>query len=345
MQLHHRMTFCLLLLPCLATAQPRVPADQRYATLESSELQLQLTSAFGGRVLSLQRKGEPNFLRVGAAVGTQANPEINASSGDIAYLGHDVWVGPQSQWWLHQQINTERRAAAANWPPDPWLSLAPAQWLQRDADQLRLRGAASPVTGMQLEKTFRLDPERADTVQLRVSAQNIRDTPVAWDLWFNTRVHPATRVFVPVSMASDIRVEGAPDPDMPDHRFEDGMLVLHAGAGSMGPRGKWFVQPTVGWMAGFNGSQALIIRFAKHPRATIHPDQAQVELYLDAGGIAEGLLEMEVHAPYRELQAGERMQAAEQWTLLQWDGGDDTAAQRGFLCAQAAALQLAGACR
>ena len=345
MQLHLRMTFCLLLLPSLAIAQPGISTDERYATLESSELQLQLTSAFGGRVLSLQRKGEPNFLRVGAAVGTQANPEINASSGDIAYLGHDVWVGPQSQWWLHQQINAERRAAAANWPPDPWLSLAAAQWLQRDANLLRLRGAASPVTGMQLEKTFRLDPERADTVQLQVSAQNIRDTPVAWDLWFNTRVHPATRVFVPVSMASDIRVEGAPDPDMPDHRFEDGMLVLHAGAGSRGPRGKWFVQPTVGWMAGFNGSQALIIRFAKQPRAAIHPEQAQVELYLDAGGIAEGLLEMEVHAPYRELQAGERMQAAEQWTLLQWAGGDDVAAQRGFLCAQAAALQLAGACR
>ena len=345
MQLHLRMTFCLLLLPCLATAQPGIPANERYATLESNELQLQLTSAFGGRVLSLQRKGEPNFLRVGAAVSTQTDPEVNAGSDDIAYLGHDVWVGPQSQWWLHQQINTERRAAAANWPPDPWLSLAPTQWLQRDADQLRLRGAASPVTGMQLEKTFRLDPERADTVQLQVSGQNIRDTPVAWDLWFNTRVHPATRVFVPVSMASDIRVEGAPDPDMPDHRFEDGMLVLHAGAGSMGPRGKWFVQPTVGWMAGFNGSQALIIRFAKQPRAAIHPEQAQVELYLDAGGIAEGLLEMEVHAPYRELQAGERMQAAEQWTLLQWEGGDDAAAQRGFLCAQAAGLQLAGACR
>ena len=345
MLLHHRITLCLLLLPSLAIAQPDTPAVDHAAVLESSELQLQATSAFGGRVLSLQRNGEPNFLRMGAAVRTQPDPVVNASSDDIAYLGHDVWVGPQSQWWLHQQINPERRAAVANWPPDPWLSLAPAQWLQRDAGQLRLRGAASPVTGMQLEKTFRIDPERADTVQLQVSGQNIRDTPVAWDLWFNTRVHPATRVFVPVSMASDIRVEGAPDPGMPDHRFENGMLVLHAGAGSMGPRGKWFVQPTVGWMAGFNGSQALIIRFAKQPRASIHPEQAQVELYLDAGGIAEGLLEMEVHAPYRELQAGERMQASEQWTLLQWDGGDDEAKQRGFLCAHAAALQLAGACR
>ena len=96
MQLHHRITLCLLVLPSLAIAQPHTPADDHSAVLESSELQLQLTSAFGGRVLSLQRKGEPNFLRIGAAVRTQPDPAVNASSDDIAYLGHDVWVGPQS---------------------------------------------------------------------------------------------------------------------------------------------------------------------------------------------------------------------------------------------------------
>ncbi len=330
---------CLLLLPTLALAESLSTPDP-VSALRNDQLQLQVSSAFGGRVLSLQREGQPNFLRVGPAVNTEPNPEVTAESGDIAYLGHDVWVGPQSQWWLHQQINPQRQAAKANWPPDPWLSLAPAQWLQRDADQLRLRGAASPVTGMQLEKSFRLDPARPDTVQLQVTGRNIRDSAVAWDLWFNTRVHPNTRVFVPVATASDIRVDGAPEAGTPDHVFADGMLVLRAGPASSGPRGKWFVQPTAGWMAGFNGQQVLIIRFAIQPRSAIHPEQAQVELYLDAGGIAEGLLEMEVHAPYTTLQPEEQMQAAEQWTLLAWEGGDDAQAQRAFLCAQ----QLQEAC-
>ncbi|WP_293715950.1 DUF4380 domain-containing protein [Stenotrophomonas sp. UBA7606] len=331
---------CLLLLPTLALAESPSTPDP-VSALRNGQLQLQVSSAFGGRVLSLRREGQPNFLRVGPAVNTEPNPEVTAESGDIAYLGHDVWVGPQSQWWLHQQLNPQRRAAKANWPPDPWLSLAPAQWLQRDADQLRLRGAASPVTGMQLEKSFRLDPAQPDTVQLQVTGRNIRDSAVAWDLWFNTRVHPNTRVFVPVATASDIRVDGAPDAGTPDHVFADGMLVLRAGPASSGPRGKWFVQPTAGWMAGFNGQQVLIIRFAMQPRRAIHPEQAQVELYLDAGGIAEGLLEMEVHAPYTTLQPGEQMQAAEQWTLLAWEGGDDAQAQRAFLCAQ----QLQQACQ
>lgn len=331
---------CLLLLPTFAAAG-NPPKQEQVGELQTDQLQLQVSSAFGGRVLSLHRKGEPNFLRVGAAVKSQPSPEVKAESGDIAYLGHDVWVGPQSQWWSHQQINPERRAASANWPPDPWLSLAPAQWLQRDPDQLRLRGAASPVTGMQLEKTFRLDAAHPDTVHVQVNGRNIRDTPVAWDLWFNTRVHPNTRVFVPVGSADDIRVDGAPDASLPDHQWQGGMLTLRAGDASRGPRGKWFVQPSAGWMAGFNGRQVLVIRFAHQPVSAIHPQQGQVELYLDAGGIAEGLLEMEVHAPYKTLQPGQQMQAAEQWTLLAWEGGDDAPAQRAFLCAQ----QLQEACR
>jgi len=334
-------------LPAVALADAMPPtSEQGPATLDNGVLQMQLTPAFGGRVLELHRVDEPNFLRVGEAVRSQPAPQVHAGSGDIAYLGHDVWVGPQSQWWLHQQVNPERLAGAANWPPDPWLSLAPAQWLQRDARRLALRGAASPVTGMQLEKTFELDPQRKDTLRLQVTGRNVRDAAVAWDLWFNTRVHADTRVFVPVASADDIRVEGRPAEAAPDHRWQARMLVLAADASSRGPRGKWFVQPAAGWMAGFRGHQALVIRFAHQARTAIHPQQGQVEFYLDAGngGDDPGLLEMEVHAPYRSLQPGQQMQAGEQWTLLQWDGGDDLAAQRDFLCAQSAALQLPGAC-
>lgn len=335
----------LLLQGLAAAASPAAASSGEPAVLDSGELQLRVTPAFGGRVLELRRPGEPNFLKVGDAVATQPVPRVDADNDDIAYLGHDVWVGPQSQWWLHQPLNPARRAAAANWPPDPWLSLAQAQWLSRGPDELVLRGAASPVSGIQLDKTFALDRQRGDTVELQVSGRNIRDTAVAWDLWFNTRVHADTRVFVPVAAAADIRVEGTPDTALPDHRWHAGMLVLQAADGSRGPRGKWFVQPSAGWMAGFRGRQVLVIRFPHQPLAAIHPQQGQVELYLDAGEDAQaGLLEMEVHAPYRTLAPGQRMQAGEHWTLLRWDGGQDPATQRAFLCAQQAALQLHGAC-
>ncbi|MFP3821659.1 hypothetical protein SB658_23460, partial [Bacillus sp. SIMBA_008] len=53
---------------------------------------------------------------------------------------------------------------------------------------------------------------------------------------------------------------------------------------------------------------------------------------------------VEVHAPYRQLAPGERMQAGERWTLLRYDGADQPAAQREFLCRQAPRLGLAHAC-
>ncbi len=99
-------------------------------------------------------------------------------------------------------------------------------------------------------------------------------------------------------------------------------------------------------MAGFAGDQVLVIRFAHQPLSAIHPEQGQVELYLDAPPPhpERGLLEMEVHAPYRQLAPGERMQANEQWTLLRYTGPDAQQAQHQFLCSKAQELQLTNAC-
>lgn len=127
-----------------------------------------------------------------------------------------------------------------------------------------------------------------------------------------------------------------------------GVFALRADAGQDGliQRGKLLLQPSAGWMAGFAGGQVLLIRFAHQPLAAIHPEQGQVELYLDTPRRhpEQGLLEMEVHAPYRQLAPGAQMQAQEQWTLLRYTGPDEEQAQRQFLCSQAKALALANAC-
>ncbi|CEJ48841.1 exported hypothetical protein [Xanthomonas citri pv. bilvae] len=72
--------------------------------LKTNAIELSVTPAFGGRVLSFNLRGQANVLKLGAAVEQQPAPEVSATAGDIAYFGHDVWVGPQSQWWLHQQL-------------------------------------------------------------------------------------------------------------------------------------------------------------------------------------------------------------------------------------------------
>lgn len=315
--------------------------------LDNGTLRLTVTPALGGRVLGLQRTGKANFLKIGEAVESLPRPRAAADADDIAYLGHDVWVGPQSEWWLHQQVNPARRLARANWPPDPYLGLATTQVVQRTPALLALAGVESPVSGVQLRKRFALSSERPDSIEVQAEARNVRDQPVAWDLWFNTRVPAATRVFVPVSGDADVRVQpNAEGFDIPAHVNAGGMFVLSATDDPGAQRGKFLLQPAAGWMAGFQGRQVLVIRFAHQPREHIHPEQGLVELYVDApaGDAASGLLEMEVHAPYRQLAPGASMQAAERWTLLRYDGPDEAAAQRRFLCGQAATLALEGAC-
>lgn len=339
--------------PLLAAAAPASAPDVAANTpwiMDNGVIRLTVTPTLGGRVLGFQRSTGPNLVKVGEAVQRQPTPPVDAMAGDIPYFGHDVWVGPQSAWWQHQDANPARRAAHANWPPDPYLSFATTTVTARSPRRLQLRGVDSPVSGVRLHKTFALSPQRADSVLLQVQAQNVRKTAVAWDLWFNTRVSAATRVLVPVAAAADIRVQPSDGAGYapPQYALRDGLMALAAAPppGSAGQRGKLLLQPSAGWIAAFAGGQAWVIRFAHQPRARIHPEQGQVEFYLDAPAAdpGSGLLEMEVHAPYRTLAPGQRMQAEEQWTLLDYAGGDDPAQQRRFLCRHAAALALGGAC-
>ncbi|MGH8026435.1 MAG: DUF4380 domain-containing protein, partial [Pseudoxanthomonas sp.] len=182
----------------------------------------------------------------------------------------------------------------------------------------------------------------ADTVEVRARARNIRATDIAWGLWFNTRVPASTRVYVPVADVADVRIQsfaaagiGPLSPDLEQGLFAIDHSALPAGITAR--RGKVFLQPAAGWMAGFSGKQLFIIRFPHHPRSAIHPEQAQVELYLDEpADPAAGLLEMEVHAPYRTLRPGEEMEAVEWWTVLPYDGPATREAQAAFLCGEAA---------
>lgn len=345
-----RLILALCCLPAIAPAAPATDHGVRRLVLDNGSVRLEATDAFGGRVLAWHLVGEPNVLKVGEAVYTQPAPRADAEAGDIPYFGHDVWVGPQSEWWLHQEVNPARRQAAANWPPDPFLSLARTRVAARNEQRIVLEGVDSPVTGVRLRKSFALSNTQPQTVELTAEARNIRATPIAWDLWFNTRVAASTRVFVPVAAQQDFDLQTTPAEGIqpPQHRWTGGLFELTgqwADADSV-QRGKYRLQPSAGWLAGFAGRQVLLIRFEHQPRERIHREQGQVELYLEAPSRApgDGLLELEVHGPYRQLAPRARMQLREQWTLLRYDGPDTPQAQRAFLCAQAPRLGLAHAC-
>ena len=73
--------------------------------LADAGLVVEVSPRLGGRMLHLALPAAPNLLKVGDAVAAQPDPRVDAEAGDIGYLGHQVWLGPQSHWWVHQQAN------------------------------------------------------------------------------------------------------------------------------------------------------------------------------------------------------------------------------------------------
>ena len=322
-------------------------AGERIA-LDDGRMRVEVAPALGARVVHLSLPGRGNVLKVGPAVAAVPAPEPAADGPDLPYFGHELWLGPQSQWWLDQDVNPSRRAAAAPWPPDPWLGHARNRIVERGPHSLVLEGVASPVSGLQATQSFRLTGATPPTLELVAEAVNRRDRPVRRDLWFNTRLPAGSRVFAPVAAIADARLRADADAvfDGPVAWWEDGLYSLQLeppAAGKAGRRGKIFIAPSAGWIAGFNAGQLLLIRFERQDDALIDPEHGQVELYQQwhRDDPEAGVLELEVHAPVRTLGPGESMQARESWTVFPYDGPATLEAQRGALQQALQALGLA----
>ena len=323
----------LLCLPALAG-----DADASRLRIEDAGLVVEVSPRLGGRMLHVSLPGAPNLLKVGDAVASQPDPRVDAEASDIGYLGHQVWVGPQSQWWTRQDANPARRDANAPWPPDPWLSYAATEVVAHDTSRIELRGPASPISGVRMDYRFALPMGKPGMLETTATMRNIRDVPMSWDIWFNSRVPADTRVFVPVASEGDVRLRHDADARFDglsgatDGEFFSLELPLPA-AGKQGRRGKVFIQPSAGWMAGFRAGQAFVIRFDLQPRERVHPEHGQVELYLNwlTGDAAGSLLEMEVHGPYTTLAPGAEVEGRETWIVRRYDGPDRRDAQLAFL--------------
>src|SRR5690554_4498731 len=117
---------CYLVIAAALTSGCFSPRDVRTAVephaplvVNNEAVSLEVSPRLGGRVLAFGLHGRDNLLRVSDEITAQPMPEVSPEADNIGYLGHEIWLGPQSQWWLHQSANPERRAAAAQWPPDP----------------------------------------------------------------------------------------------------------------------------------------------------------------------------------------------------------------------------------
>jgi uncharacterized protein DUF4380 len=286
--------------------------------LANTEIVVGVLPRIGGRVVLLRRPGGVNALLSNPARWSD-EPTPAAGAEFVPYNGHITWVGPQSGWWTDQDVNPARRDAAAPWPPDPWLIYAPFRVEAQTPTTVRLVGPDSPVCGLRLTK----EVELADSgvVTLRVAAQNIRQRPVTWDIWTNTRLPGDCPAFVPVEPSGDWRVEPADAALL--HRIGDGGFTFDVQAASQGDTNataKAFIHPARGEICAASPGGRFVKRAPIVPQADIHPEQAFIEVYQDvdsAGG--PGLLELEMHSALQTLAPGESMRFEETWELTDGD--------------------------
>lgn len=300
-------------------------------TLENGRVVLGLLPSLGGRVVVFRAGTGPNVLD---AHWKEPFPTPSLDAPFEPWNGHVVWAGPQSAWWTRQDLLPERKQAKAVWPPDPFNELARYEVLDKTAVTVRMRAPASPVTGLELEQEIELQGDR--TARLRVVATNRRDSPVAWDLWPNTRVQPSGTPYVPLEPGAPPRFDDAVDGKIGPypHRITGGWLTFEPGHRPVSPftelRAKAFVRPARGLIAFFLERQVFARRAPIVPAGRLHPEQAFIELYRGAGSGGD-ILELEMHGSYETLAPGASMRFEETWELLDYEGAPEAEARVAFL--------------
>ncbi len=306
--------------------------------LSNNEIEIGILPEVGGRIVLLRKPGKENFLKSDSTLWKNANklkPKISPYSDFIPYNGHITWVGPQDEWWIHQELNIERKKNKADWPPDPYIIYGKYDIIEKTDNHIKLAGTVSPICGLSMIKEYSIS--ETGKVTIKVTAKNNRDEPVRWDLWMLTRLDGFSQAYVPIDkngiidlvINSSERVEITPyqinnnhftfNPSLPSNDKMQQVQEVH-------------LYPSQNYIAGFSRKQMLLIRFDKLVKKNVHPSHGLVELYSSVNKSGDDtLLELEVHGAYKTLLAGETMSLTETWELYNYDGDSNKQRQFEFL--------------
>jgi len=289
--------------------------------LENSKIKIGILTDVGGRMVFFGANNGSNLLKSDTSKWNEADSlriKPSAFSDFKAYYGMITWVGPQLEWWKHQKINEERLKSAAVWPPDPFLIYGKYQIIEKTDSTLKIQGPESPVSGLQLTKEFRISDNR---LQIKVTAKNISDTIVSWDLWTNARFDSKTKYMVPTNEKGLLRVstDETLEKEKMNYLLENGVFHFVPQEITKGKKqqyGKAFIYPEVANLLAIKDNYLLKISFEKVAIENIHPEQALVEIFQsisNAGG--DDLLELEHHSEFKTLKPGETFHLSETWSL------------------------------
>lgn len=307
----------LLFLPVLLSLT--VKAQEKVVYIQNENCKAGFLPDVGGRMVFFSIIGAENFLYSEEKYWNEPEtdriePSINAPFKP--YNGLITWLGPQSEWWNHQDSIDSKKGDV--WPPDPWLIYGDYEIVEKTTSKLVLEGPGSPISGVKLTKSFELNGNK---LYITTTAKNIRNTNVSWDIWSNARFGAFTNFQVPVTDGGVLRVVANENKmvDKVKYEVKEASFVFYPempSAGKIQRISKAFLYPEEGRITANTQSLQLTIEFDKVPFNDIHPEQALVEVYncISVDGSTD-ILELEHHSAYTTLQAGESMSLKEVWTI------------------------------
>lgn len=298
-------------------------AQNNLVLLKNKYLQAGFLPTVGGRMVFLAPLGAENFLLSDSALWNEPASERMIARPDAPfkpYNGFITWVGPQSAWWTKQDLIPAKKERADVWPPDPYLIYGNFSIVEKNDTLLVMEGEDSPISGVRLTKRFVLDGLH---LHILVSATNIRNENVSWDLWSNARFDAFSNFRVPVTSMDDVRIQADSSArlDVMQHQLVNNhfsFLPEYPTSERKQRIAKAFVYPAEGLMVVDKTPWVLSIRFDRVERTKIHPEQALVEVYnCIAANPVFNILELEHHSAYQTLEPGQSMSLNETWSFEQ----------------------------
>lgn len=329
------LLLCLFGTSCSALDE-KIHQPLKPLVLKNDVASLSIVPEIGGRVIEYKLKDRENIILADPAT-WQDSGNIPAPAGDAPwqpFFGHINWLSPQSDFWTQQTINPQRKS---NWPPDPWLIYGNFKIIKKTDSSVTLQGPKSKVSGIQMTKTYNLKPD--GKVKLTVEIKNIRQTPVSWGIWSNTRVPVSASAYTPINKDTKLRFDEFKTDQPLTHtnlRFKiiNGFLSPKnqtVPKGYISQHGKVFLKDSSDYIAAFVGNSLFIKRMPVTPKEKLPPNHGFIELFSANKPGERPILELEMHGPYKTLKPGESTKITEIWELHPYDGPETSEAHIEFL--------------
>ncbi len=288
---------CLMLWISLSTC---LSVHAQVLTLQNEHLQIGVLPNCGGRLVQFQPVEGVNLI--------DSNPTLwdtDDASQWRPVFGHVIWVGPQSRW--HER-------PPRNWPPDLALVMGRYEITEKSNTAITLRSSSNSEWGLELTKQYTL---KEQTLHLAVTARNVAEHDLRWDLWSNTRWHPDGRGYVPMGSNRTVQLQyRALDPltyEAPTHRIVAGWFSFDQPVISKPGNKSWakaMIEPAQCLMV-YQRDQHVVLQQTQPIHAgRVSSGHSPVEVYVDHG---QNLLEMEFHSQVHELSPGQTMSLNQTW--------------------------------